>query len=169
MPYNIDTNITEQLGPDLIDDITFLAPTGFHLLIDNLKFKNSQFLVQLASLPTISLPPANFSTPLRNLGLHGDKIEYAPFECTFLIDEGLINYKEIHDWILAQVVEDDTKKKTKDMTLSILSSSNNVIKQIQFVDAFPIDLTSIPFDATATDVEYMTASVTFQYSYYKLL
>jgi len=169
MPYNINTDISGTTGVSLMSDISYLSPTGFHLLIDNLKFQNSQFLIQNATLPTISLPPANFATPVRQLGFHGDKIDYSPFDCTFLIDENLINYKEIHDWILAQVVESDSKKKTRDMTLSILSSSNNVIKQIQFVDAFPVDLSAVAFDATATDVEYMTASVTFNYSYYKLL
>jgi len=169
MPYNIKTNISSSDEVSMMEDVSYLSPTGFHLLIDNLKFKNSQFLIQNATLPTISLPPANFATPVRQLGFHGDKIDYSPFDCTFLIDENLINYQEIHDWILAQVVESDNIKKTRDMTLSILSSSNNVNKQIQFIDAFPVDLSAVAFDATASDVEYMTANVTFNYSYYKIL
>ncbi len=170
MPYDIKTNISSTSSDtSLIEDISFVSPSGFRLVIDSLKFKNAQFLVQLASIPELSIDSAPFATPLRNIGMHSDKATYSSFECTFLIDEQLINYKEIHDWLLAQVVENDTKKKTRDMTLLNLSSHNNVAREIQFVDAYPISLTSLPFDATQPDVEYLTASVSFNYSYYKIL
>jgi hypothetical protein len=97
-----------------------------------------------------------------------DKVEYNPFDLTFLVDENMHNYKEIHDWILGLVTEDDYGvRKERDVTLQILNSHNNVSNEIQFVDAYPINLSSLPFDATTTDVEYLTASVTFQYSYFK--
>ena len=170
MPYNIQTNIeavpTEQ---SFIEEVSFVAPTGFRLTIDNLKFKGAQFYIQIAALPDLSVQGAPYNTPMRNIAIHGDKAEYSPFECTFLIDETLVNYKEIHDWLLSQVTEADTKKKTRDMTLAILSSHNNVAREIQFVDAYPTNLSSLPFDTTSADVEYLTASVTFNYSYYKII
>lgn len=171
MPYNIQTNISAvESSETFIEDISFVSPSGFHLTIDNIKFKNAQFLIQTMSLPDISAEGANLATPMRNISISPDKITYSPFECTFLIDEKLINYKEIHDWILAQIVESDSDtKKTRDMTLSILDSNNNVARQIQFVDAYPTNLSSIPFDTTATDIDYLVASVSFNYSYYKII
>jgi hypothetical protein len=53
------------------------------------------------------------------------------------------------------------------MQLIILDSNNNVAREIQFINAMPISLGSIPFDITASDVEYLTATVSFQYDYYK--
>ena len=104
-----------------------------------------------------------------------DKIDYAPLEIAFLIDEDLINYKEIHDWILGLVIENDAPKsgnaynirKTRDLTLQILTSHNNVAKEIIFADAYPISLSSLPFSTNVTDIEYLTAVTSFQYSYYK--
>lgn len=168
MPYNINTDIEAQTETQL-DDINFVNPSSFKLLIDNMKFKNVQFLVQQAAIPDISIDAAQFNTPMRNIGIAADKVTYSALDCTFLIDENLINYTEIHDWLLAQVTEDDTKKKTRDITLVIYTSHNNVARQIQFVDAYPISLSSVPFDATSSDVEYLTANVSFNYSYYKII
>lgn len=168
MPYNINTDIEAQTEVAM-EDINFVNPSSFKLLIDNMKFKNVQFFVQQAAIPDISVNAAPFNTPQRNLGMHADKVDYGTFECTFLIDEYLLNYTEIHDWMLAQVTEADTKKKTRDITLVIYTSHNNVARQIQFVDAYPINLGTVAFDSTATDVEYLTANVSFNYSYYKII
>jgi hypothetical protein len=50
-----------------------------------------------------------------------------------------------------------------------MNSANNVTKQIKFVDAYPTTISSLPFDITTTDVEYLTAAVSFNYSYYQFL
>lgn len=168
MPYTTNINI-ESRDSILREEVNFLSPIGFRLIIDNLSFKNAQFYIQLASLPNLQATPAPYNTPQRNIGIHADKLVYEPFSCTFIIDEDLINYTEIHDWLVSQVTENDTKKKTRDMTLAILSSHNNVTREIQFVDAYPTDLASLPFDTTQSDVEYLTAAVTFEYSYYKII
>ena len=42
-------------------------------------------------------------------------------------------------------------------------------KQIKFVDAYPTSLSSLPFDITTTDVEYLTAVAQFEYSYYQFI
>jgi len=168
MPYNINTNI-ESNTETLIEDYNFANPSSFRLVIDNTKFKNVQFLVQQVAIPDISVTGANYATPQRNILASGDKVDYSTLECTFLIDENFINYQEIHDWILAQVTEADDKKKTRDITLIIYTSHNNVAKQIQFVDAHPTNLSSVPFDSALTDVEYLTANVSFTYSYYKII
>ena len=82
-------------------------------------------------------------------------------------------YKEIFDWMKSNV---ETKHSTttssdhyRDMTLTVMNSANNVTKQIKFVDAYPTSLSSIPFDITTTDVEYLTAVASFSYSYYTFI
>jgi hypothetical protein len=128
-------------------------------------------MVQQVELPELSITTTPFSTPFRDIELSAGKVVYSPLSLTFLIDEELSNYQEIHDWLFGLVSEQDSKsvKKSRDLTLLVLSSSNNVIKEIQFIDAFPTSLGSLPFDVTQTDVEYLTATVSFNYSYFKLL
>ena len=170
MPYETDINFNEGSGEPLMANPSFVNPTGFRLVIDSRKYQNSEFTVQTFSLPDISVAPTTVSLPGRNLGLSPDKVDYSPFDITFLVDENFVNYKEIHDWILGLVTESDTGvRKTRDISLIVLSSHNNQSREIKFVDAYPISLSSLQFDTTNTSVEYLIASVTFQYSYYKIL
>jgi hypothetical protein len=43
---------------------------------------------------------ATQATPLLDVPLPGEKLSYSPLDITFLVDENLNNYKEIHDWLL---------------------------------------------------------------------
>ncbi|RPG29002.1 MAG: hypothetical protein CBB72_016405 [Muricauda sp. TMED12] len=171
MPYTKEVNFNVQATGNLTSNLNYLAPTSFRMTIDKLKFPNVEYSVQSVFIPDITVPAAPLSTPQRRLGIVGDKIDYAPVTLTFLIDEDLKNYIEIHDWMLGTVNQKDTAeyRKERDMTLSIISSHNNVTKQLQFVDAFPSSLSSLPFDVTITDITYLQAQVTFEYSYFKII
>jgi hypothetical protein len=91
-------------------------------------------------------------------------------QLTFIVDENFTNYKEIHDWMFGMVGQDDLNtRKNRDLALIIYNSSNNVVQQIQFVDAHPTSLSSLPFEVTGESVNYLTAVAEFNYSYYKFL
>jgi hypothetical protein len=145
----------------------YLNPTSFVLSLDSTTYPAAEFTVQTMILPDVTSDGAVFNTPSRSIAVHADKIVYGQFDCSFLIDEDLINYKEIYDWLYQQVDSDGSH--TRDLTLSILSSANNVTKQIRFIDAFPTNLSALPFDITMVDVEYLTAVVTFNYSYFEIV
>ena len=53
-----------------------------------------------------------------------------------------------------------------DATLSILSAKNNVIKEVRFRDVFPVSVSGVGFSTQASDVSYLTSSVTFKYLMY---
>ena len=54
-----------------------------------------------------------------------------------------------------------------DATLSILSAKNNVIKEVRFIDLFPVSMTGASFTQQAQDINYITSTVNFKYSYYE--
>lgn len=171
MPYETDISYDEEGNTgSLVGNPTFVNPTGFRLVIDSRKYQNAEFTVQTFALPDMSAQPAPLNLPRRNIGLPADKIEFSPFELTFLVDEEFVNYKEIHEWMLGMVTEpDEGVRKSRDISLIVLSSHNNMAREIKFVDAYPVSLSSLQFDATSTSVDYLIASVTFQYSYYKII
>ena len=170
MAYEDEINYKIEPTSVLADNQTFANPSGFRLAIDNLKYANAQYTVQAASIPDLSVPGAAMNTPKRNILVAADKLEYAPLTLTFLVDENFTNYQEIHDWMFGMVGQvDGIDKKTRDMTLIIYNSSNNVVKEIQFIDAHPTSLSSLPFEVTTQDVNYLTAVVEFSYSYYKFV
>tara|TARA_B110000902_G_scaffold262557_1_gene339673 strand:+ start:846 stop:1358 length:513 start_codon:yes stop_codon:yes gene_type:complete len=168
MPYTTNINFAEQATSTLVNNLSYVTPSSFRLVIDSQKYPNAQYMIQTVALPDMSVTPATLNTPQRNIGFLPDKIEYSDMDLTFLVDEDMTNYKEIHDWMLGLVTEsDEGVRKARDITLQVMNSHNNVTNEITFVSAFPVNLSSLPFDATTTDVEYLTANVTFHYSYFK--
>ena len=63
------------------------------------KLPKVEFFVQTANIPGISLGTATVPTPLYDYPIPGDKINYSTLDISFLVDENLNNYKELHDWI----------------------------------------------------------------------
>jgi hypothetical protein len=152
----------------------FLNPSSFVLTLDSQTYSGAEFTVQTMMLPDITSEGAPLPFRNLNVAMAGDKLTYGSFEVSYLIDEDLLNYKEIYDWMKQNTEtlhqqEIIGNNHVRDLTLTIMNSSNNVTKQINFIDAFPTSLSSLPFDITTTDVEYLTAVVTFDYSYYEFL
>ena len=55
-----------------------------------------------------------------------------------------------------------------DATLTILSNKNNPIVNVFFRDIYPIAMTGLSYNQAATDVEYLTAEITFAYQLYEI-
>ena len=64
------------------------------------KLPEVEFTCQTANITGISLGGATQSTPLLDVPVPGDKLTFGSLDITFLVDENLNNYKEIHDWLL---------------------------------------------------------------------
>ena len=140
------------------------------MTLDSQTYSGTTFTIQTMILPDVSVTDAPLNFKQINVGRAGDKIEFGAFEISYLIDEDLFNYKEIFDWMKSNVETNHTATNhVRDLTLTVMNSANNVTKQIKFVDAYPTNLSSLPFDITTTDVEYLTAVVSFSYSYYQFL
>ena len=77
------------------------------------KLPNVEFFIQSANIPGISLGETSMPTPLKDISMPGDKLTYQTLEVSFLVDENLNNYKEIHDWIIGLgFPQDHTQFKT---------------------------------------------------------
>lgn len=54
-----------------------------------------------------------------------------------------------------------------DAFLMLLSNKNNAIVEVIFENVFPVSLSSLSYSQNATDVDYMSATCTFQYQIYR--
>ena len=148
-----------------------LQPQQFKLTMDKVLYPAVEFTIQNFALPGVTAPSTTLTAPQIEVPLPGDSIEFEPIEIQFLVDEGLLNYEEILLWLVGNIqVADNEKeyKKTRDISLQILSSHNNLVREIDFYDAFPTSLSGLSFDITTSDTQYMIANVTFEYSYFVL-
>jgi hypothetical protein len=181
--------------------LDYASPTQFKFGI--IKLPKVEYFCTAANIPGITLGTANQPTPLKDIPIPGDKLDYDTLNISFLVDENLENYREIHGWMtglgfpkdtsqfralqgasvdryptttnaglsseLGQIkrpVQDDGGLYS-DATLFVLTSKNNSNIEIRFRDIYPISLSGLDYNQQATDVDYLTASVTFQYKIYE--
>ena len=64
------------------------------------KLPEVEFTCQTANVPGISLGETTMPTPLKDIPIPGDNVSYSSLDISFLVDENLNNYKELHDWII---------------------------------------------------------------------
>jgi hypothetical protein len=81
--------------PSVMD---YASPIQFRFKMN--KLPNVEFFVQTANIPGIALGSTSFETPLKDIAGIGDKVTYQTLDISFLVDENLNNYKELHDWII---------------------------------------------------------------------
>lgn len=178
------------------NNINPLQPTGFQLSIT--KLPEVSFFCQTAIIPEVLIPPVDMGTPLSINKLPGDRITFGEFSVNFLIDEGMTNYIAIWNWIIGlgfpenymqyqDLITSDQVSTTpgtgtstipqfgtlqgnySDATLQILGSNNVAVRTVHFIDLHPISLSTLEFKANTTDVQYLTGTATFGYTYFNLL
>ena len=156
------------MGTDnLTSNINMLSPTGFKLTINKEKFANTEFFITTFGIPSVS--SSEVQTNFRGSVAYepSETRQFESLNLRFVIDEDMKNYTEIFDWINDNVK--NKKMERYDMILSVMSSHNNVNKQFQFKDAFPVSLSGVEFNTQATDVEYLQADVTFRYNEFLII
>ena len=79
--------------------LDYSSPTQFRFLINQLP--KVQYFTTEANIPGITLGEGTFSTPLKDLTLLGDKLSYDDLTISFIVDENLENYVELHNWMVA--------------------------------------------------------------------
>ena len=179
--------------------LDYSSPTQFRFLINQLP--KVEYFTTEANIPGITLGDGVMNTPLKDIPILGDKLTYDDLSISFIVDENLENYIEMHNWLTGigfpkdrsqfstfrsttSNVATTTRGESKDIgdvrattpelamfsdaTMTILTNKNNPVVECRFADVFPTSLTSLTYSQNQTDVEYLTASVTFKYKIYEI-
>ena len=80
------------------DKLDYLSPTQFKFNIHQLP--KVEFYCTAANVPAISLGEALFPTPFKDIPVMGDTLTYDNLSITFVVDEHLENYIELHNWLI---------------------------------------------------------------------
>ena len=187
-----DVNVQTR-EPSVLD---YASPVQFRFKCS--KLPKVEFFCQTANIPGIGLGVADIETPLKSIPFPGDKVTYQDLAISFLVDENLNNYKEIHDWIIGLgAPQNHTQFSTlrdtgtdrfpgqttnspnnnavpdggtySDATLTVLNSKNIAVTEIRFHNIFPTSLGALSYDVQASDVNYLSTSVDFSYMYYEIV
>ena len=173
-----------------IENRNYMSPLGFKLILS--KTPKVDFLCQSANIPGISMGTALQPTYLKDIPVPGDKVLYEDLTIRFLVDENMENYLAIYKWMTGlgyseslgqfeQLKKEDFRTNPQinsdadpryfefsDATLQILNSNYRPSLLINFIDAFPISLSTLEFDVSQRDYSFFTASVTFKYTIFNI-
>jgi hypothetical protein len=180
--------------------IDYASPTQFKFNL--LKLPTVEYFCTSVNIPGINLDFIEQKTTLKNIPIPGNRLTYADLTMSFLVDENLTNYQEIHGWLTGLGYPEDNSQfanmanansdrfptsnqagistepgqvnfgaasagsTVSDATLMILTSKNNPVVEVRFRDVFPVSLSGLNYNQQATDIQYLTAEVTFKYLIY---
>jgi hypothetical protein len=161
----------------------FLQPNKYQLNFG--RSPNVRYFCQSLSVPGISMSEVPQTTPFVDVYVPGEKAIYDLLNITFIVDEELKSWLEIHDWIRAMTFPKEfeeykkldrlnryttniptVKPQYSDATITLLSSSNTPYYNFRFYDVFPTTLSTFVMSATDSPDTIITADATFRYSYF---
>jgi hypothetical protein len=78
--------------------LDYASPTQFKFSI--IKLPKVEYFCTAINLPGISIGFSEQVTPLIDIPYPGEKMKYQDLTMTFMVDENLQNYQEIHGWLV---------------------------------------------------------------------
>ena len=176
---------------DLPDNLSYLAPTQFELLIK--KLPNTKYFSTGVNVPSVSVAEVQQPTNLgRNVLIPGDKINFGEITVTFIVDENMENWTELYQW-MSQITSSTDPEKYRslvgaarradlpydgsgdpdavysDMTIVVTTAANNPNRYVRIQDAFPTSLGEITMDTTvAGGLSYVTCTASFQFTTFEI-
>ena len=136
-----------------------------------------QYFCQRISLPTVVLGETNEPSPFLNLPLEGDTLTFEAMSLSFIVDEDLLNYREIYSWMTAlgfprehaqfaalqEPATGSEQTKYSDLTIVLHTNKSNPNYKITFNDCFPTSLSSVQFDTSVSALEPIIVDATFNF------
>lgn len=165
---------------DTPNNLNFLPCNNFRFGLRRAPTIN--FTCQKANIPGISLGPVDTDNPLVKIPHAGDHLMFNEFSITFTVDEKLLNYLEIHNWlrglgfdktteqfaVLAAQPKGSGSGETADGELIIYDSQKVPIFSVTFTQLVPTSLGDIQFSTVENDVIYAQTTAVFRYMNYDI-
>ena len=88
--------------------LDYASPTQFKFSI--IKLPKVEYFCTAVNIPGVNLGETTQATPLKKIPIPGDTLVYEPLQMTFLVDENLENFQEIHGWLVGLGFPRDNKE-----------------------------------------------------------
>lgn len=164
---------------NLTDNMNFLQPTSFKLTVDRQNYPNLEFFCQSFIHPGMIMNSVEVPyKKITGIPFIGDKLTFNELQANILLDEDMKSYDEMYSWmrrvldvgnVTAYEANRSLPPSMADMTLTILSSHNNLTRQVRYIDCIPTALTDIQFESTAGGESFLIFGASFRFSYFELV
>lgn len=165
-------------------DQSLFHPGKYQLTFD--RIANTVFYCTQCNLPGLMLAGLPQPTPLINLKVPSNKLEFEPLVVTFMVDDQLRSWNDIFNWMtgLSGSTTDNYKNLANtavtksgnplwgvrppysDGTLTLYTAKNNAQIRYQFYDCWPTSLSPLQFDYSKSADEQLVAQASFIFSFY---
>lgn len=149
-------------------DNNLLPSNAFKVLIGgSLEYPRLNLLAVGLTFPGIS--NAEVSSPYRNREgyVPSETLVYEPLSIRFMCDERLELYDELFGWMKANTRTNNHQ--VDDITINLLTSHNNISREVRCTDAFPTSISSVDFDAQSSEVTFATFDVSFRFDEFEFI
>lgn len=164
------------------NNLNYLNQTKFQVGINRLP--NISFFCQTIALPGVTRGGLAVPTPLTDIMVPDDKLNFEPLNLTFIVDSDLSNWLEVFRWMQGLGfpesyeqyrtenarypldIKGDLPKNYSEAKLVLYDAHGCTARTINFIDCFPTALGGVSLDSTVTDITYPTASLTLEYTYF---
>lgn len=160
-------------------NLNFLSEVGFKFEITRAPSFN--YFIQKVDFPGVTLPTVFRPNPFVRDTVPGDQISYDSLTIHFKLDEDLRGYFELYDWITALGFPEnfdqsaaiyrrpawDKNSVYSQGNLIILNNKMTPNIQVVFQDMVPEKLSGFTLETDSNNINYISASVQFNYLLYK--
>lgn len=156
---------------------SFLSPLNFKFELK--KLPNFVQYVQKVDFPSVEAGRTpGMPNPFQTIDIPGEHMKFDELHVTFKVNDSMSDYLEIFNWIQGIGKPHDYSQYAAlynapqgegvevDASLIILNSALEPNIRYDFINLYPYRLTGFELDTTLTEVEFVTATVSFTYMYY---
>lgn len=159
-----DTDIVGDAVMSSGDFLTFdgLPKNKFNLIIPSQP--TVQFFLQSFAMPSVQVNEVKVATRVVDYNEIGEKMNFSPFTCTFLVDKYSRNWASVFNWMKEMTVDGSSVGRTDDIVLLLDGK-----EFIRFYGAYPLTLSGYDLDSTIQELTYVKGTVTFNYDYFSYI
>jgi hypothetical protein len=149
----------------------FFSSKNFDFTIGRLP--NVEFFVQSVNIPGLTIPITEQYTPFTPVHRPGNKMQFDELSVTVRMDENLLCYKEIYNWMVGMTSPRQFSEYANlivgdgvfsDASLVLLNSKGNAIKEFKFIDLFPVSIGSMQLSTVENTTQFVTCTINFKYT-----
>jgi hypothetical protein len=167
-----------------IKNANYLNTTGFLVSVE--KLPEVSFFCNGVELPGVSTTNAELPNPFGHIHQPGDMIDHGQLSLTFTVDEDLMNWLSVYEWFVGitfpethsqyqALISGPGRSPGKfdniysDISIIVLSSHKNPVAEFVFANCIPSSVSGIQLNALDSDVGPAQATVTFDYSHFRVI
>lgn len=172
------TITTDLLDTTVTSNTNLLQPNAFKVQINRKKFPNIEFFAVGVIHPGLGMNATEVPfRRIQSVPMAGAALTFGEVTIDTILDENMTAYTEVFNWMHYIVNNDDvlpskasavTAPTYADIKVSILNSSNNVVKTLNYKDAIPTLLGDVSLLSTTGDVQYINCPISFRFSTFEI-